>query len=118
MCKTDNIDLVHKTKAGVTLTSTAMDSLQDNAVYFGKDAQWRSLLGDDCIENVVCFKEEERTLDARLHLARGKEQVIAHEFCFAANTGRCGGKSKAAAGVAQTWQKNDFCPAWIIEHPV
>jgi hypothetical protein len=72
LCETDNIDLISKSGAGVTLTSTAMDvsaiyyhalnlytaacltchtfyqSLADKSVYFGKRPKWAiSQLGED-----------------------------------------------------------------------
>ena len=78
LCKTDNIDLINKTGPGVTLTSTAMNSLEDKAVYFGKNAQWATLLENGCIKNIVCFGEEETLLDGK--------------FCFATNTGKCSSK--------------------------
>lgn len=116
VCKTDNFDLIDKSGKGVTLTSTAMKSLEDRSVYFGKRAQWAALLKDGCIENIACFEEEERILDANFHLARGREQTISHKFCFAANTGTCG-RSNTHAPVTSTWHKNDFCPNWMIQHP-
>ena len=90
VCKTDNIDLITKTRGGSILTSTAMDSLEDPSVYFGKDAQWSTLQKNDCITNTICFGEEERILSADLFLAKGQEQTISHKFCFAVSTGACG----------------------------
>jgi len=113
LCKTDNIDLIHKSGAGVTLTSTAMESLHDESVYFGKTAQWTSLVQKRCIEEITCFEEEERTLDASLYLARGKKQQISHKFCFAVSTGTCMTGSKQRP-VPKTWNKSHFCPNWIV----
>eukprot|EP00571_Detonula_confervacea_P000538 CAMPEP_0172318456 /NCGR_PEP_ID=MMETSP1058-20130122/34927_1 /TAXON_ID=83371 /ORGANISM="Detonula confervacea, Strain CCMP 353" /LENGTH=1694 /DNA_ID=CAMNT_0013033295 /DNA_START=295 /DNA_END=5379 /DNA_ORIENTATION=+ len=118
LCNTDNIDLIHKSGAGVTLSSTAMKSLEHRKVYFGKDAQWATLLQNNCIGNVFCFREEEMILDSKLHLARGREQRISHQFCFAVNTGTCGTESKMQATVVSTWLKDDFCPTWRIPLPI
>ena len=73
LCQTDNIDLIAKSASGVTLTSTAMSSLTDKSVYFGKGAQWASLRKGGCIEDIACFGEEERKLSADLYLAKGRE---------------------------------------------
>ena len=112
LCKTDNIDLINKTGPGVTLTSTAMNSLEDKAVYFGKNAQWATLLENGCIKNIVCFGEEETLLDSKLYLAGGKEQKVSHKFCFATNTGKCSIK-KGTPFIRNQWQKEDFCPEWF-----
>lgn len=126
LCETDNIDLIHGSGAGVTLTSTAMNSLEDSSVYFGKrpkwavkqhgaeDAQWATLRNQGCIENITCFEEESRTLDSNLRLARGKEQTISHKFCIAINTGKC---SKVHFHPRKSsWKSNDFCTQWEIIH--
>ena len=127
LCGTDNIDLIHKSGSGVTLTSTAMRSLEDRSVYFGKrfkwaiqdfgeDAQWATLRKNSCIDNIVCFEEESRTLEGNLHLARGREQTISHKFCFAVNTGTCENKKKQLA-VASSWRKDGFCSEWMHSPP-
>ena len=119
LCKTDNIDLIQKAKPGVILTSTAMNSLEDGSVYFGgENAQWKSLLEKDCIENVVCFEEEETIINSKLYLARGKEQKIKHEFCFATNTGQCSSKDDNDKHDSTTnWSKDSFCQDWILGRP-
>lgn len=140
LCRTDNIDLIHNSGAGVTLTSTAMkvntisifivatfqcthlirdllsfQSLEDRSVYFGNNAQWATLRKQHCISNIVCFEDEEIELDKNLHLARGKQQRIAHKFCFAVNTGNCTKKKRPAA--RSSWKKDDFCPGWMLSPP-
>jgi len=88
LCKTDNIDLVHNSKAGTILTSTAMSSLSDGDVYFGPNAQWRKLRADGCIGDISCFGEEERVLEKSFVFA-DENEVISHQFCFAQVTGKC-----------------------------
>lgn len=128
LCRTDNIDLIEKSMAGAILTSTAMHSLEDKSVYFGKtlkrdvkkygeDAQWGTLHSRGCISDIVCFEDEEKTIDADLHLARGKESNITHKFCFAQNTGTCG-SSKKRGTFTSFWHSDDFCPDWMIPAPV
>ena len=115
VCKTDNLDLIKKSAAGVTLTSTAMNSLEDKSVYFGKNAQWASLLDKGCIKNTICFQEEKRILDVDLVFAKRQEQIT-HKFCFAVNTGTCSA-SNIAGSVPVTWDKDDFCSNWLHPHP-
>merc|ERR1712129_181914 len=75
---------------GVILTSTAMDSLTDRAVYFGRNAQWRKLRDKQCISDITCFKEEPRPLDRTYIFSRGKSAgLFSHKFCFAYDTGLC-----------------------------
>lgn len=104
-----------------------IQSLEDKSVYFGKrpawaaekfgnDAQWATLLKKGCIENITCFEEQSRTLVGSLRLAKGKEQTISHQFCFASNTGKCGEKSRQPARL-NSWRVEDFCPSWMISHP-
>jgi len=88
LCPTDNIDLVQHAECGVILTSTAMSSIEDRDVYFGPTAQWRKLRTQDCIEDIVCFSEDERRLDKSYIFAK-EQAVIQHEFCFAIVTGKC-----------------------------
>ena len=126
LCRTDNIDLINKADVGVTLTSTAMNSLYDRSVYFGKHAQWATLRKKGCIENIVCFEEEAAQLDAKLYLARGKKQKISHKFCIATNTGTCHDEGNedssqeqnpvAAVSISQ-WSADDFCPSWQLNPP-
>lgn len=110
-----------------SIDSRFFQSLEDSSVYFGKrstwaskkfgpDAQWATLFKKGCIENISCFEEESRTLDGSLRLARGKEQTISHRFCFATNTGKCG-QSTHQATKSSSWQKEDFCQAWMVSHP-
>ena len=114
LCKTDNIDLINIAKPGVILTSTAMNSLEDGSVYFGgENAQWKSLLDKDCIENIVCFGEEETIIDSKLYLARGKEQKISHKFCIAANTGQCSKDDNDKQKYSINWSKDSFCQDWM-----
>mmetsp|Transcript_27789 Transcript_27789/g.47000 ORF Transcript_27789/g.47000 Transcript_27789/m.47000 type:complete len:563 (-) Transcript_27789:166-1854(-) len=129
LCKTDNIDLIAKSPAGATLTSTAMSSLTDKSVYFGKGAQWATLQKNECIEDIVCFGEEKRKLSADLYLANGREQTISHQFCFARNTGNCGSErivaskgQKVASKVQRQskrrqWRTGDFCNSWMLKTP-
>lgn len=88
LCPTDNIDLVNRAQCGTVLTSTAMHSLEDEAVYFGPKAQWRELRRNGCIENIVCFEEEPRALNRSFIFAQ-EGKVIKHQFCFAMVTGAC-----------------------------
>lgn len=89
LCPTDNIDLVENSPCGVLLTSTAMGSLNDRQVYFGKNAQWRKLRERNCISNIVCFKED-GALDIKRDFVFAKEgSSQTGEFCVAVTTGRC-----------------------------
>jgi len=97
LCATDNIDLVKKSQCNTILTSTAMNSLTDGAVYFGgKKAQWQQLVEDDCIDNIACFKEEAQTLD-KAYVFATKDDIISHEFCFARVNGRCNNSGSTSA---------------------
>jgi hypothetical protein len=89
LCRSDNIDLVESSPCGVILTSTAMDSLHDKAVYFGKTAQWAQLAGRGCISDITCFGEEERELDRDLWFQKKDGGKISHKFCLAMTTGKC-----------------------------
>ncbi|KAL7552327.1 hypothetical protein ACHAWF_015555 [Thalassiosira exigua] len=128
LCPTDNIDLISKSSGvGVTLTSTAMNSLEDGSVYFGKRkakwarakfgelAQFQNLTSRACIENTLCFQEMEVVLDAHLYLARGKSQTTTHKFCFAMNTGICTGHKRTAT--QGSWRRDHFCPHWMLPTP-
>ena len=124
VCRTDNIDLIHKSGAGVTLTSTAMKSLEDRSVYFGKTAQWGTLHKQSCIDKIACFQDEEVMIDQILNLVRKgleqeiREHKITHKFCFAVNTGACGGKRNTQANARSAWHKDDFCPDWMLSPPI
>mmetsp|Transcript_27038 Transcript_27038/g.41413 ORF Transcript_27038/g.41413 Transcript_27038/m.41413 type:complete len:276 (-) Transcript_27038:249-1076(-) len=90
LCPTDNIDLVRHAKCGTILTSTAMHSLSDTAVYFGPNAQWRKLREDRCIADITCFRENPLELDPdHSYIFAKNMKIIAHEFCFARVTGVC-----------------------------
>lgn len=121
LCKTDNIDLIAKSTAGVTLTSTAMSSLTDKSVYFGEGAQWATLKKGGCIDDIACFAEEETKISADLYLAKGREQSITHQFCFARNTGNCTSGNVASrrqvVSSSHQWHKDDLCQSWMIETP-
>jgi len=95
LCRTDNIDLVENSPCGVILTSTAMNSLSDNAVYFGPQGQWTQLQARGCIRDITCFAEEERALDRGFVFNRNGAP-IAHKFCMAITTGKCTKINKAS----------------------
>ena len=88
LCPTDNIDLVYGSPCGVILTSTAMSSLSDPAVYFGPQAQWRRLRDEGCINDITCFTEGTSVLE-RDFLFAPKGREVSHSFCFAVTTGKC-----------------------------
>mmetsp|Transcript_5448 Transcript_5448/g.13688 ORF Transcript_5448/g.13688 Transcript_5448/m.13688 type:complete len:406 (+) Transcript_5448:144-1361(+) len=88
LCPTDNIDLVEHSPCGVLLTSTAMGSLGDRAVYFGKRAQWRKLRDRGCITGIVCYREDGTPLERDFIFAK-KGEKRTDEFCVAVTTGRC-----------------------------
>ena len=77
---------------------------------YGEHAQWATLYNKQCIEKIACFDEESRVLDANFVLARGKEQIISHKFCFAVNTGKCSSSNLSAR--ESSWHPDDFCPEW------
>ena len=121
LCKTDNIDLIAKSTSGVSLTSTAMSSLTDKSVYFGEGAQWATLQKGGCIEDIVCFGEEKRKLSADLHLAKGREQTISHQFCFARSTGKCASDialKQQKVALSRQWHQDDFCQSWKLKTPI
>ena len=89
LCRTDNIDLVENSPCGVLLTSTAMNSLKDRQVYFGKNAQWRKLKERNCISNIVCFREDGTVGLKRDFVFAKKGSTPTGEFCIAVTTGRC-----------------------------
>lgn len=92
-----------------------MDSLTDKSVYFGKGAQWATLQKNGCIENILCFEEEELMLNAEFVFSRGKNQTISHKFCTAVSTGTC--SSGKETNLLPPWHKHDFCQRWMLEVP-
>ena len=128
LCPTDNIDLVENSPCGVLMTSTAMISLKDRQVYFGKNAQWRKLRERNCISNIVCFRED-GTVDLKRDFVFAKKgSAPTGEFCVAVTTGRCQrGRAdseispKCLAEVEQLLKHldlNDTCPMHQIEMPI
>merc|ERR1712238_524172 len=111
-CTTNSLDLIEKSAAGVTLTSTGIELLEDTSIHDGRNTQWASLLEKGCIKNTVCFQEEKRLLDVDYGVAKWQHQVT-HNFCFAANTGVCSAINKT---VPIMWDKDDFCPDWLHPH--
>lgn len=89
LCRSDNCDLIENSPCGVILTSTAMHSLLDEAVYFGKNGQWAKLRERGCIRDIICFGEEERELDRDLWFQKKDSGPISHKFCLAITTGKC-----------------------------
>lgn len=90
LCPRDNIDLVENSPCGVILTSTAMHSLYDDAVYFGDNAQWSQLLKRGCIRDITCFEEKEQLVGRDLLFQRRNgPKPFSHKFCLAITTGKC-----------------------------
>ena len=149
LCRTDNIDrkshvgqllsgyvsthatnilpVIHKSGASVKLTSTAMANLTGESVYFhndrfGRTAQWEDLRSKNCIKNSICFEDVEKQIDGDLVFARGGQQLIQHQFCFAESTGVCVGRSREVeAPSVPLWSAplkiDEFCPDWIVPTP-
>lgn len=88
LCQTDNLDLVASADCGITLTSTAMNSLTDREVYFGERAQWTVLRAYKCMENIKCFAEKAVVLNYSMVFAKSGTEVK-HKFCVATVSGRC-----------------------------
>ena len=88
LCPNDNIDLVTYSPSGIILTSTAMNSLTDKAVYFGPNAQWRKLRLNGCIKDITCFEEGEIVLDKN-YVFNKAGGTISHKHCIAISTGKC-----------------------------
>jgi len=128
LCKTDNIDLVEKSPCGVLLTTTAMDSLEDNVVYFGPKGQWTRLREKGCIRDITCFEEEDRRLD-RNFIFNSNGATIRHKFCFAITTGKCqtfgnqtGLQEMAcerglASFTRQELRLSSLCKSWQVDIP-
>ena len=89
LCPTDNIDLVEHSPCGILLTSTAMGSLGDRAVYFGERAQWRKLRDRGCITGITCYREDGAVPLERDYIFAKKGDKRTDEFCVAVTTGRC-----------------------------
>jgi len=126
LCKSDNIDLIRHSKRGTILSSTAMNSLSDRAVYFGPGAQWRTLRQNRCITNITCFKDEVTVLDKAYIFASDNDKEIMHSFCFAVNAGVCRYSEAARTDSWDTRRNNeqtkldlfDFCPDVELEPPI
>ena len=131
LCPTDNIDLVENSPCGVLLTSTAMNSVNDRAVYFGPNAQWRKLRKRNCISNIVCFQEDDtHTLALKRDFIFAKQgSKRTGKFCVAVTTGRCrrdkpdsiAMSEKCTADLKQLLSQlnlNKMCPQYQIETPV
>lgn len=128
LCPTDNVDLVENSPCGVLLTSTAMNSLNDRQVYFGRKAQWRKLRERHCISNIVCFRED-GMIDLQRDFVFAKQgSSQTGEFCVAVTTGRCQ-RGKTLPGISDKCAfdidrlliqlgLNDTCPKFQIEIPV
>jgi hypothetical protein len=121
LCESDNIDLVEHSPCGTLLTSTAMGSLNDKAVYFGRNAQWRKLRDRGCITEPVCFQE------APVHLERtfvfGKEgESFTSVFCIAMVTGTCSIQQSSCQSdlysAVATIGLNGLCPRYQIPVPL
>ena len=120
LCPSDNVDLVENSPCGVIITSTAMNSLDDNAVYFGPDGQWTDLQKRDCIRDISCYSEEEKELSRGYVFNRDGSSIV-HKFCIAVTTGKCS-KERAASSsptcdntIAKIVSKmglNERCPSF------
>jgi hypothetical protein len=72
-----------------------MNDLNDRAVYFGKNAQWRKLKDRGCITDIVCFSEDQLdTLDRDFIFAK-KGSTYSGTFCISMTTGKCQQKNRA-----------------------
>ena len=126
LCKTDNIDLVENSPCGVLLTSTAMSTLTEPAVYFGPKAQWRQLRERGCITKPVCFQEDDLDLERDFVFAK-RGTSYRSKFCIAMTTGRCqkGGvtlpePSGCDSSIYRAVSKlglNQLCPKYQVEAP-
>lgn len=123
LCASDNIDLVENSPCGALLTSTAMNSLEDKAVYFGPNAQWRKLRDRGCITQPVCFQEAPLQLDRTLVFGK-QGQWFTSGFCVAMVTGKCSRHQSLSAPcrseialVMNTIGLDRFCPRYQIPAP-
>jgi len=90
LCGQDNIDLLyHLSYQGTVVTSTAMDSLTGNTVYFCPQCQWTRLRQESCIENIICYQEDIGLELKRDYVFNKQGMVDPHSFCFADSTGLC-----------------------------
>merc|ERR1712176_662757 len=124
LCKSDNIDLIRHSNCDTMLTSTAMKSLSDHAVYFGPKAQWRKLRDDGCITDISCFQDKAKNLDKKYIFSRPDTGVIRHKFCFAVNTGICHYSErhknvgcKSIDSINRMISQFDFCQETKVEPP-
>ena len=120
LCQSDNIDLVTHTRCGTVITSTAMDSLSDQDVYFGESAQWRKLRNIGCLRDIVCHEEAPIILD-RGYIFAGAGSTVTHKFCSAINAGRCmkdgrGGLRRRMAGGGECLKEGDNHDEGNIDH--
>ena len=88
LCPSDNMDLVKYATCGTILTSTAMHSLNNGNVYFGRNGQWTKLRKQECITNIKCFREDSTTLE-KSYVFASANNSISHKFCVSVVTGKC-----------------------------
>ena len=131
LCQRDNVDLVtYSSKFGGSsiLTSTAMNSLTGNDVYFGEKGQWQRLKSNGCISDIACFSDVSATLN-RTYIFAQKGESISPKFCFARVTGKCDHRSiinrdsyernnntKSMSNKISNILLNDICPKLRIEY--
>jgi hypothetical protein len=87
-CATDMHDLLANARPRAVVTATAMSGLLDKSVYFGPQAQWRRLRDKGCLQDITCWKEEQRELDRSFVFAKAGTKMQ-HHFCVAINSGKC-----------------------------
>jgi hypothetical protein len=118
-CRSDMIDLVRHMRPGGIVTATAMPTLNEESVYFGKRAQWRKLRNQGCIANIRCWKEEPLELTDSFVFA-GKGTIMEHAFCVATSTGNCTSPDKGYQGRSRSEiNLDDICSASSrVEVPV
>ena len=107
-CPSDMKDLIRHLRPNGIVTATALNSLQDNNVYFGESAQWRQLLQEGCITEISCWKELQRTLEESYVFAK-KGSHLEHEFCVAVNTGKCSSQRDNGTSVDHDVDFGQFC---------
>jgi hypothetical protein len=125
LCPSDNVDLVEHSPCGTLLTSTAMGNLEDPAVYFGPNAQWRALRDRDCITQPICFQEAPLQLKQN-YVFGGEGQSFTSVFCIAMVTGVCSRIHPPSStpycgtdlySVVSTKRLEQFCPSYQIAVP-
>ena len=87
-CPSDMKNLINNLQPNGIVTATAMNSVHDDSVYFGENAQWRHLRQEGCLSGIQCWKEKSSTLERNFVFAK-KGSILEHEFCIAVNTGVC-----------------------------